>query len=91
MNISSPSSVHSECPASHSYPLFDKGQLCCKWYKRRNDTGRHRTCDGGMLKDTDPLECCLNGDYEVCDGGRAHCKKVVDHSKDCFAKVSIII
>ena len=81
-----PHTVKSECPLSHSYPLFGYGMLCCKWYKRVNDTSKHPLCDGGMLKRDDPLECCPNGDHEMCDGGRAHCKQIVDHSKDCYNK-----
>ena len=83
-----PTAVISECPLSHSYPLFGNGQFCCKWYKRVNDTSKHPLCDGGMLRSTDPLECCPDGDYEVCDGGRAHCKQIVDYSKHCFTEKS---
>ena len=79
-----PTAVISECPPSHSYPLFGNGKFCCKWYRRINDTSKHPLCDGGILMNTDPLECCIDGDYEVCDGGRAHCKQIVDYSKHCF-------
>ena len=69
------------CPDDHPFAM-NKGQTCCRHYKKKNDVGADPVCDGGRHEFSDPAVCCR--DAIPCPDTAKGCKDgPYFHGKDC--------